>query len=101
MTILCKLKFACDRKWSDLSVVEGQERVRHCGACSTDVYRCSTLTELGEHASQGHCVAFGPESSSLVDTNSADDDRSVAYVGESAAFYDHLTAVLKLDPPGS
>ena len=96
MTILCKLKFACDQKWSDLNVVAGEERVRHCLVCSTDVHRCSTMTELGEHASQGHCVAFGPEALSVVDSQPEDSATPIAYVGESVALYDHLTADLKL-----
>lgn len=56
--IICKFKFACDKKWRDLNKIEGEQRVRHCGGCNELVYRCDSYESLSEHASLGHCVAI-------------------------------------------
>jgi len=48
--------FRCPQRWDTLQLTEA-ESVRHCSACSQDVYYCRGAVEAREHAAAGHCVA--------------------------------------------
>lgn len=53
-----KVRFAviCEKRWETLLPTENAGE-RHCGACNSSVYHCSTLKEAETHAYAGHCIA--------------------------------------------
>lgn len=59
MSLMCRFKFVCDKRWEELMPIGGEPDVSFCGECRTSVYFCRSIKELDAHAKQGHCVAFG------------------------------------------
>ncbi len=53
-----KVRFAviCEKRWETLLPTENAGE-RHCNACNSSVYHCSTLKEAETHAYAGHCIA--------------------------------------------
>lgn len=58
-----RFAFICEKRWDVLLPTESANE-RHCNACNSRVYHCSTVREAEEHAHAGHCIAV---SSLLVD----------------------------------
>lgn len=54
----CSARFAfqCPKHWAELATTD-REHVRYCGACSENVYLCTSEAEIAEHRDQRHCVA--------------------------------------------
>ncbi|MBA2539550.1 MAG: TIGR02996 domain-containing protein [Deltaproteobacteria bacterium] len=50
-------RFRCPKSWEALTSTD-DPTVRFCGACRSNVYFCSTLPEVREHAEALRCVAF-------------------------------------------
>lgn len=48
--------FECPKDWGSLATTE-RSNVRFCGACSKQVFYCSTVDEARRHADRGECVA--------------------------------------------
>lgn len=51
-----RFSFICDRRWETLLPTENPS-ARHCDACNSRVYHCSTVNEAEKHALAGHCIA--------------------------------------------
>jgi uncharacterized protein (TIGR02996 family) len=51
-----RFDFVCDKTWSDLRPT-GNDTVRHCEACGTNVHFCDNLADAREHSQEGHCIA--------------------------------------------
>lgn len=51
-----RFSFICDRRWETLLPTETPGE-RHCNACNSRVYQCSTVREAEAHAHAGHCIA--------------------------------------------
>ena len=58
-----RFSFVCEKRWETLLPTENA-RERHCNACNSRVYHCTTVPEAELHAKAGHCIAV---SFSLVD----------------------------------
>jgi len=56
--VVCKFKTLCDRRWGDLSKIEGKENARYCNDCMKPVFFCTTYEELRIHAKESHCINF-------------------------------------------
>lgn len=54
-----RFAYQCDRQWETLQPTS-EPRVRYCGSCRQDVYRCSSFTEAATHAQRGECIAVEP-----------------------------------------
>lgn len=57
-SITCKLEIPCNKKWSDLKIIEGEAKVRYCTDCIKPVFLCSNYEELVKHAKESHCITF-------------------------------------------
>jgi uncharacterized protein (TIGR02996 family) len=68
-----RFSFICDKRWETLLPTESPGE-RHCNACSSRVYQCSTVREAETHALAGHCIAV---SSNLVNKASGRDYHAV------------------------
>lgn len=57
----CKVTFSftCLQEW-DAMEPTADERVRHCGTCTREVYLCQTEEESAAHGLVGLCVAMAP-----------------------------------------
>lgn len=53
---LFRLKFVCDRQWSDMAETP-QWDVRHCASCQKTVHHVRTYDQFVEHAREGRCVS--------------------------------------------
>jgi uncharacterized protein (TIGR02996 family) len=51
-----RFEFVCDRTWADMKPT-GDNNVRHCEACSENVYFCDNLADARQHAEAGCCIA--------------------------------------------
>jgi uncharacterized protein (TIGR02996 family) len=51
-----RFDFVCDQSWADMAPT-GDDRVRHCRACSKDVHFCDNIADAREHAHAEHCIA--------------------------------------------
>lgn len=51
-----RFSFICEKRWETLLPTESSAE-RHCSACDSRVYRCSTVREAENHALAGHCIA--------------------------------------------
>ncbi len=51
-----RFSFICERRWETLQPTESST-ARHCNACDSRVYHCSTVNEAETHARAGHCIA--------------------------------------------
>ncbi len=49
--------FQCSRRWVDLDRT-GDDRIRHCNSCDTNVRLCKSDLELDAAIARGECVAF-------------------------------------------
>jgi uncharacterized protein (TIGR02996 family) len=49
--------FRCPKDWGSLAPTD-REDVRHCGACKTHVYYCTSVPEARGRAARGECVAL-------------------------------------------
>ena len=56
--VVCKFKTLCEKRWSDLKRIEGEEKVRYCIDCMKPVFFCTTHEELRIHAKESHCITF-------------------------------------------
>jgi len=54
--VVCKFKTLCEKRWGDLSEIEGEEKVRYCSDCMKPVFFCTTYEELRMHAEESHCI---------------------------------------------
>jgi hypothetical protein len=57
----CGFEFRCPKLWSELQRPTENENLRFCGVCKENVYLCSSVKEMDEHAAQKHCVAVPAE----------------------------------------
>lgn len=48
--------FVCDKTWADMRPTD-DNKVRHCEACSKNVYFCDNLADAREHSQDNHCIA--------------------------------------------
>lgn len=55
-----RFSLICEKRWETLSPTESSA-VRHCHACDSRVYHCSTVNEAETHARAGHCIAVSYE----------------------------------------
>jgi uncharacterized protein (TIGR02996 family) len=51
-----RFAFICEKRWETLHPTENAS-VRHCNACDSRVFHCSTVREAEIHARAGHCIA--------------------------------------------
>jgi hypothetical protein len=51
-----RFAFICEKQWETLLPTEN-EAERHCSACNSRVYHCSTVKEAEVRALAGHCIA--------------------------------------------
>jgi len=51
-----RFDFVCDKTWADLKPTDDQT-MRHCEACSKNVFFCDNLADAREHAHENHCIA--------------------------------------------
>ena len=56
MSIICKSKFTCHRKWKDLRIIENELQVRYCSDCMKPVFLCTNREEFLKHANESHCI---------------------------------------------
>ena len=54
-----QFRYQCPKSWESLTSTD-DATVRFCNQCSKNVHFCSSLTEVSDHASSDHCVAFSP-----------------------------------------
>ncbi len=52
-----RFSFICEKRWETLHPTESST-VRHCNACDSRVFHCSTVKEAETHARAGHCIAI-------------------------------------------
>ena len=57
-SVVCKFKTLCEKRWSDLKRIEGEEKVRYCIDCMKPVFFCTSYEELRIHAKELHCITF-------------------------------------------
>lgn len=63
--IICKFSLLCDKRWAELSKIDGQDGTRFCDSCQQSVHFVDNYEEFVRHAGLGHCVAVvarGPAS---------------------------------------
>ena len=51
-----RFSLICEKRWETLRPTESPT-VRHCHACDSRVYHCSTVNEAETQARAGHCIA--------------------------------------------
>lgn len=54
-----QFRYQCPKSWESLESTD-DATVRFCKQCSKNVYFCSSLPEVRDHASKERCVAFSP-----------------------------------------
>lgn len=57
-SVVCKFETLCEKRWVDLSEIEGEEKVRYCKDCMKPVFFCTSYEELRIHAKESHCITF-------------------------------------------
>lgn len=55
--IICEFKFVCDKQWSKLAEIEGEEYIRYCDSCEKPVFYCNDYEELESNVAKGRCIA--------------------------------------------
>lgn len=53
----CQFKFECDKRWSELERVEGQDSIRFCTHCLKEVYYIDDAWDLVLALKKDWCVA--------------------------------------------
>ncbi len=53
----CRFAFKCDKDWGSLDDV-GEEGVKFCQSCQSEVYLCGTDQELVKNVKLNRCVAI-------------------------------------------
>ncbi len=53
----CSFKFQCDQVWESMTPTSN-DGIKHCSQCNKDVFQCTSLEEVVNHARLGHCVAI-------------------------------------------
>ena len=51
-----RFAFICEKRWETLLPTDNASE-RHCNACNSSVYHCSTVKEAEARARAGHCIA--------------------------------------------
>ena len=50
----CTFSLLCSKNWDQLKAIQGEKRVRFCGACKELVHLCTSVAEVKRHISERH-----------------------------------------------
>ncbi len=54
-----QFRYQCPKSWEALTSTD-DATIRFCNQCNQNVYFCSSVAEVRDHATNDHCVAFSP-----------------------------------------
>ena len=67
--------YKCPLQWKNLKKTK-DSKVRFCGECDKNVYRCKTEKDMDEHIQLNHCIAINePQVMGMIDMPSTPENK--------------------------